>query len=187
MKLLVGLGNIGKEYENTRHNTGFLVMDAIAKELNETFKTSKFNAKIIKTTYKDEQIILMKPSTYMNNSGEAVSAAVNFYQLDPTKDVIIFYDDLDLPYGALRLREKGSSGGHNGIKSIIQHLKTQEFKRVRIGIDKNPLIPVVDYVLGKVEKENQEAWLNAIDRASKLALESVFLPFQEVMNKYNKA
>jgi len=187
MKLLVGLGNIGKEYEKTRHNTGFLVMDEIAKQLNETFKTNKFKAQIIKTTIKNEQVILMKPSTYMNNSGEAIAEAVNFYNLNPKEDVVVFYDDLDLPYGTLRLREKGSSGGHNGIKSIIQHLGTNEFKRVRIGIEKNPMIPVVDYVLGKVEKEHQQAWLDAINRAASAAIECVFLPFQEVMNKYNKA
>ena len=154
MKLIIGLGNPGKEYSNTRHNAGFLALDIVAKKLNVEINRKAFDSLTGKTMYKGQLVLLMKPQTYMNLSGEAVRKAVNYYQLNPQEDLIVIYDDLDINYGQIRLRSKGSAGGHKGMKSIIANIKTQEIPRIRIGIEKNPLILTSDYVLGKVEKKS---------------------------------
>lgn len=185
MKLIIGLGNPGKEYEKTRHNTGFLVMDEIGKELNIDINQRKFKSIIGTGKYKGESILLMKPQTYMNLSGEALIQAVKFYQMD-IKDILVIYDDLDLPVGKLRLRENGSAGGQNGIKSIINHLHTQEFKRIRVGIDNNKMIPTADYVLGKVRKDEMEDYLNSIQRAKEAAIKFIEMEFNDVMTIYNR-
>ena len=132
MKLVVGLGNPGRAYEHTRHNAGFEAMDAIASLTSASITQKKFKALVDKVQIGKESVLLMKPQTYMNNSGEAVRAAMDFYRLSP-QDLLVIYDDLDLPVGKLRLRQKGSAGGHNGIKSIQAHIKSQEFDRIRIG------------------------------------------------------
>ncbi|MBR6957778.1 MAG: aminoacyl-tRNA hydrolase [Erysipelotrichaceae bacterium] len=186
MKLIVGLGNPGQKYENTRHNTGYLTADAVAEKLNAHFNREAFKSLIAKTVYKGEQVIIMKPLTYMNNSGEAVQRAVRYHKLNSSEDVLVIYDDLDLKYGQIRLREKGSAGGHNGMKSIISLLHSEQFCRIRVGIQKNPQIPVIDYVLGKVEKEYREEWLSSIDRAAQAAVSFLEEPFQNVMNRYNQ-
>ena len=146
MKLIVGLGNPGREYVHTRHNAGFEVMDAIADHVSADISQKKFKALIDKVRIGNESVLLMKPQTYMNNSGEAVRAAMDFYHLTP-QDLLVIYDDMDMPVGRLRLRQKGSAGGHNGIKSIIAHIHTQEFDRIRVGIDKDARIPTVDLSL----------------------------------------
>lgn len=185
MKLIVGLGNPGKEYENTRHNSGFCVMDAIAEDLHESITTKKFKALTCVTRINGEQVLLMKPQTYMNNSGEAVIEAVKFYHIEP-KDILVIYDDLDLPVGKIRLREKGSAGGQNGMKSIINHLHTQEFNRIRVGIGKDARVPVVDWVLGKVRKEDQEEYRKAIEEARDAAMYSMNHSFIDTMSKFNR-
>lgn len=185
MKLIVGLGNPGKEYEHTRHNAGFETMDEIADQLSASITQKKFKALIDKVNVHGESVLLMKPQTFMNNSGEAVRAAMDFYRLAP-EDLLVIYDDLDLPVGKLRLRQKGSAGGHNGIKSIIAHIKTQEFDRIRVGIDKDARIPVVDWVLGKIRKEDEEAYASSIEQAAKAAVFSIDHPFHEAMNQFNK-
>ncbi len=185
MKLIVGLGNPGKEYENTRHNSGFCVMDAIASYLHESITTKKFKSLTCITRIKGEQVLLMKPQTYMNNSGEAVIEAVKFYHIDP-KDILVIYDDLDLPVGKIRLREKGSAGGQNGMKSIINHLHTQEFNRIRVGIGKDARVPVVDWVLGKIRKEDKEDYQKAIEEARDAAIYSVDHSFIDTMSKFNR-
>lgn len=185
MKLIVGLGNPGKEYENTRHNSGFCVMDAIADELHESITTKKFKALIATTRIAGEQVLLMKPQTYMNLSGEAVIEAVKFYHIDP-KDILVIYDDLDLPVGKIRLREKGSAGGQNGMKNIINHLHTQEFNRIRVGIGKDARVPVVDWVLGKIRKEEKEDYMQAVQEAKDAAIYSVSHSFIDTMSKYNR-
>ncbi len=186
MKLIVGLGNPGKEYASTRHNAGFLALDILADKLNVDINQKVFNSLVGKTMYKGQQVFLMKPQTYMNNSGEAVRKMVNYYQLDPKEDLLVIYDDLDLSYGQIRLRSKGSSGGHKGMKSIIANISTQEFARIRIGIEKNPFIPTADYVLGKVEKENLPIYKASIEKATLAAIDFIDLPFDKVMNMYNK-
>lgn len=181
MKMIVGLGNPGKQYERTRHNSGFMAMDKVAEKLNLNIDKKEFAA----LTAKNNQVILVKPQTYMNNSGEAVSQIMKYYHID-INDLLIIYDDLDLKYGQLRLRLKGSSGGHNGIKSIINYIHSENFKRIRIGIEKNPLIETADYVLGKVEKDKQQLFDDSIEKASQAAIEFITDVFEKIMNKYNK-
>lgn len=185
MKLIVGLGNPGKEYEKTRHNSGFMAIDKIADMLSVSVNKKECLALTAKTTYHNQQVVLMKPQTYMNNSGEAIRNFIDYYHVD-ISDILVIYDDLDLKYGQLRLRTKGSAGGHNGIKSIIAQLKTNEFKRIRIGIEKDPNIPVIDYVLGKTVKEKQDLYEKSINKAAKAAIEFIDVPFDKVMNEYNK-
>ncbi len=181
MKMIVGLGNPGKQYERTRHNSGFMAIDKVAEKLNLNIDKKEFAA----LTANNNQVILVKPQTYMNNSGEAVSQIMKYYHID-INDLLIIYDDLDLKYGQLRLRLKGSSGGHNGIKSIINYIHSENFKRIRIGIEKNPLIETADYVLGKVEKDKQQLFDDSIEKASQAAIEFITDEFEKIMNKYNK-
>jgi len=153
MKLVVGLGNPGRKYKDTKHNVGFMCLDHYAKQNSAKFKKdNKFYGESLKLA----NVILLKPHTFMNLSGQSVRATMDYYNID-IEDVLIIYDDLALPLGKTRLREKGSAGGHNGIKSIISHIGTQEFKRVRIGIDSNPMIEAKDYVLGKFSKKEKQA------------------------------
>ena len=184
MKLIVGLGNPGKEYEKTRHNAGFMCIDKVAAACNLRFDTKKFKAELATGFVNGEKVILMKPQTYMNLSGEAVGACVRFYNI-PIEDICVLVDDLDLPIGKIRLRMKGSSGGQNGLKNIIAHLGTQEFKRIRIGIGNDKLMLTADYVLGKVRKEDRPAYEDALERAAHAALDSITQPFNIVMGKYN--
>lgn len=184
MKLIIGLGNPGKEYENTRHNTGFMAIDAFADYMNVSISMNKFRGEYVKFKYKGEDVVLLKPMTYMNLSGESVAQVMKFYKID-VNDILVIYDDLDMPTGKLRLRESGSAGGHNGIKSIIQHTGTQNFKRIRVGIDRHPKIPVVDYVLGKFSKQEQpliEEGIKKIVKAIELYLDK---GFNASMNQYN--
>ncbi|MEG0823336.1 MAG: aminoacyl-tRNA hydrolase [Erysipelotrichaceae bacterium] len=185
MKLIVGLGNPGKEYEKTRHNTGFNAIDKLSESIDIKCDMVKFKSNYGMGLYGGQKVMLMKPTTYMNNSGEAVKAAVDFYQI-AIEDIVVIYDDLDLPVGKLRLREKGSSGGHNGIKSITAHLHTQVFNRIRIGIDKNPLIPTADYVLGKISKDESAEFEKSLDKASEAAQIFIKKNFTDAMNEYNK-
>ena len=185
MKLVVGLGNKGREYENTRHNMGFMLVDRYLqyKNITDKFK-EKFNAIYIETTINNEKVIFIKPMTYMNNSGIAVRAFVDFYKLN-SEDVLVISDDLDLDLGKFRLRRNGSSGGHNGLKSIISHLGTDNFKRLRIGIS-NDKDDVINYVLSKFSKKE----LNEIDimfDTIALVLDDYFvMDFTFLMSKYNR-
>ncbi len=182
MKLVVGLGNPGKQYEQTKHNIGFMCLDYYANQLQETFKFErKFNGE----TLKIGNLVLLKPHTFMNLSGESIRMVMDYYGVD-MEDVLIIYDDLDLPLGKLRLREQGSSGGHNGIKSIVQQLKTDEFKRVRIGIDSNPMIEAKDYVLGRFSKDELDIVVSAAKQTKGII--DAFKnnqSFTLIMNEYN--
>ncbi|WP_303973269.1 aminoacyl-tRNA hydrolase [Streptococcus merionis] len=164
-KMIVGLGNPGSKYHETRHNIGFMLVDKMAQAANETFTEDKvFKAEIATIRLYGEKIFLVKPTTLMNKSGEAVYALLTYFGLD-IEDLIIIYDDLDMEVGKVRFRQKGSAGGHNGIKSIIKHLGTQEFDRVKIGIGrpKNGL-PVHYHVLTKFEDDDRINILKALDR-----------------------
>jgi peptidyl-tRNA hydrolase, PTH1 family len=185
MKLIVGLGNIGKEYDNTRHNIGFMMIDEYAnkEKVNFTLK-SKFKGQLAQCTIKGETVLLLKPTTYMNLSGEAIIAVKNFYNIN-NKDMLIIYDDLDLETGKIRFKQKGSAGGHNGIKSIIAHLGTEQFDRLKIGIDRDPRIPVVNYVLGKLTKEQIEQVNLAINTCIDAIDDWLWYDINYVMNKYN--
>lgn len=185
MKLIVGLGNPGKEYAKMRHNTGFMVLDALSQKLGVTISQSKFKGEYVKFKYHGEDVILLKPMTYMNSSGEAVEAIMHFYKID-VNDLLVIYDDLDMPTGKLRLRASGSAGGHNGIKSIIAHVGTQDFKRIRVGIDKNPLIPTIDYVLGQFTDEQKPLLENGIHNAVNATITYLDKGFNKAMNEFNK-
>ena len=184
MKLIIGLGNPGKQYEQTRHNAGFMVLDKIAKELNVSFQASKFKGLLAQTRVGNEQVFLLKPQTFMNLSGESVIQVVNYYQIN-INDIIVIYDDKDTEVGEIRLRPKGSAGGQNGVKNIIQHLGTQEFSRIRVGIGNNGRMNMADYVLSPIEKQNRDLFDAATDKASQAAIDSISRSFNDVMTKYN--
>ena len=185
MKLIVGLGNPGRDYENTRHNSGFKVMDLIAQELHVNINMDKFKGLYVKTTVQGESVVLLKPQTYMNLSGESVRAVMDFFKIEK-KNLLVIYDDLDLPVGKIRLRQKGSAGGQNGIKNIIQHLGSQEFDRIRVGIGKDDHIPTVDYVLGKVRKEDLQEYEESLVDAKNAAIHAITHDFDVTMNQFNK-
>lgn len=170
MKIIAGLGNPTKEYEGTRHNIGFSVIDKLADKYNISMNEKKHKAICGKGMIEGEKVILLKPQTYMNLSGESVVDAVNFYKVDPEEDVIIIYDDIDLDVGKLRIRAKGSAGGHNGMKNIIAHLGTQVFPRIRVGVGARPKDwDLADYVLGRFPKEE----LPEIEAGRETACEAV--------------
>ncbi|MEG1364678.1 MAG: aminoacyl-tRNA hydrolase [Cetobacterium sp.] len=135
MKLIVGLGNPGREYERTRHNVGFEIIDDIAKQISVTGFKEKYQGLLAEGNLGGEKVLLLKPQTYMNLSGNSVAQVVKFYKIDPVTEMIVIFDDMDLPLGKIRVKEKGSAGGHNGIKSIISHLG-QDFMRIKCGIGK---------------------------------------------------
>lgn len=184
MKLIIGLGNYGKEYQNTRHNIGFMALDFFAKKNELNFDKRKFKGLYTETNINNEKVLLIKPQTYMNLSGECVRDFILYFHVD-IKDILVIYDDMDLDIGVLRLREKGSAGGHNGIKNIIQHIKSSEFKRVRVGISKDTNGNTIDYVLGKFKGEEKEKIDEKIEIISDIIEDFVKYDFNKVMSKYN--
>ncbi|TAA69690.1 aminoacyl-tRNA hydrolase [Planococcus salinarum] len=187
MKLIIGLGNPGKTYEQTRHNIGFHVIDHLASKWNAPLAQAKFKGMHSVIHRPEGKVMLLKPLTYMNLSGESVSAVMDYYDIG-IDDILVIYDDLDLPTGQLRLRQKGSAGGHNGIKSLIQHLGTQNFNRIRIGISRPPAgMKVPDYVLSKFSKEESADIADAVHRSAEACEFWLAKPFIEVMTKYNGA
>ncbi|MGJ7923172.1 aminoacyl-tRNA hydrolase [Neobacillus sp. LXY-4] len=185
MKLIVGLGNPGKQYENTRHNIGFKVIDKLSEQLGIQLDQAKHKGIYGMATIGGEKICLLKPLTYMNLSGESIRAVMDYYQIE-TEEVVVIYDDLDLPVGRIRLRQKGSAGGHNGIKSTIAHLGTENFNRIRVGIDrpKNGM-KVTDYVLGRFTKEEEIAMADVIQKCVAASEQWLKQPFLQVMNEFN--
>lgn len=186
MKVIVGLGNPGKQYEDTRHNVGFMAIDELSRMLNIPLDQAKHKGLYGIGFYQGEKILLLKPLTYMNLSGESIRAVVDYYHID-IENVVLIYDDLDLPVGKIRLRQKGSAGGHNGMKSAIAHLGTQEFNRIRIGINRPPKgMAVPDYVLGRFSKEDQPAVAEAVKKSADACEIWLKRPFLQVMNEYNQ-
>ncbi|MCM3223716.1 aminoacyl-tRNA hydrolase [Bacillus cereus] len=185
MKLIVGLGNPGREYELTRHNIGFMAIDELAKRWNISLNEQKFKGVFGAGFVNGEKVILLKPLTYMNLSGESIRPLMDYYKID-VEDFVVMYDDLDIPVGKLRLRMKGSAGGHNGVKSTISHLGTQEFQRIRMGIDrpKNGM-KVVDYVLGRFTSEEIKDVNHSIEKAADACEEWLNKPFLQIMNTFN--
>ena len=185
MKLIVGLGNPGKKYENTRHNTGFAVIDRTLAKLNVELDKNKFNADYTMINRNGEKIYILKPLTYMNLSGEAVVPFMKYFGIEP-EDLVVVHDDLDLPVGKIRLRQSGSCGGQNGMRNIIDLLGDSNIKRIRVGIGKDSLIPVVDYVLGKTKKEDLEVYNQALDKASDALIYWLdHDDFSKVMSNFN--
>ncbi|WP_075979828.1 aminoacyl-tRNA hydrolase [Bacillus massilinigeriensis] len=186
MKLIVGLGNPGRLYEHTRHNIGFDVIDKLAENMNIPLSQAKFKGLFGMGNIGGEKVLLLKPLTYMNLSGESIRAIMDYYDI-VNEELLVIYDDLDLPVGKIRLRERGSAGGHNGIKSTIAHIGTQEFKRVRVGIDrpKNGM-QITDYVLGRFSKEEQAVIHDVISKCADACESWLNKPFLQVMNEYNQ-
>lgn len=187
MFLIVGLGNPTNEYSGTRHNVGFDVIDAIAEKYNISVTERKNRAFCGKGIIEGQKVLLAKPQTYMNLSGESVRGLIDFYKMDIESEIIVIYDDVSLDVGQLRIRKKGSAGGHNGIKSIIQHLGTTEFLRIKVGVGEKPKnYDLADYVLGhfsKAEKEiMSEGYNNAIEAVKLMVMDEV----DAAMNQFNK-
>ena len=185
MYIIAGLGNPTREYEKTRHNVGFDTIDVLADRLNTSVDEKKFKGLYGKGIIAGEKVILLKPQTFMNLSGESVREAADFYKVDP-EHIIVIYDDISLDVGQLRIRKKGSAGGHNGIKNIIAHLGTQEFPRIKVGVgDKPKDMDLADYVLGHFSKEDQakmdEAFKDAADAAEMILDKGM----DAAMNHYN--
>ena len=187
MFIIVGLGNPTKEYEGTRHNVGFEVIDRIAEKYNIDVAVKKHRALVGKGMIGGEKVILAKPQTFMNLSGESVRSLLDFYKVDETTELLIIYDDVSLAPGQLRIRAKGSAGGHNGIKSIIAHVGGQVFPRIKIGVgEKPPKMDLADYVLGHFSKEDrsvmEEAFREAADAVEMMITEGP----DAAMNAFNK-
>lgn len=184
MKLIVGLGNPGKEYEHTRHNVGFDVIDLFCKKYNIEANRKKFKGMYADGIIAGERILILKPMTYMNLSGESISEVLKFYKIS-NDNIIIVYDDISLEVGRLRIRDKGSAGGHNGIKSIIAHLGSDVFPRIKIGVGQPSKDDLVSHVLGKFSKDESEK-LNEVFKTSIEALEVIIRSgTMEAMNKFN--
>lgn len=184
MKLILGLGNPGTRYEFTRHNVGFLVIDELARKLATDVKKEECHANTGKTHWHGNSVMLAKPQTFMNKSGEAVGALLRYYQLAPS-DILVIYDDLALPPGRLRIRAKGSAGGHNGLRSIIHYLRTEGFPRLRIGIGAVPPgWTGADYVLSSIPRDDVTLQ-QAIGSAAEAALLWVNEGIEAAMQYYN--
>ena len=188
MKLVVGLGNPGSEYRETRHNVGFLVADELARRwrLSDAWR-EKFEALHVRTTVGDEAVIIAKPLTFMNLSGQAVAGLAAFYKIDPV-DVLVVTDDVALPLGRLRARPEGGAGGHNGLKSIIQHLGTQAFPRVRVGVGRgDDRRDLADHVLGRFEAGERDTVSAAVLRAADASERFLSDGIERVMSAFNAA
>jgi len=183
MYLVVGLGNPGDEYKNTRHNVGFDVIDLIAKEYNVSINRIKFKGKFVEVNVASERVILLKPSTYMNLSGESVREAASFYKI-PNENIIIIYDDISLDAGKLRIRSKGSAGGHNGIKSIIASMSSDVFQRIKIGVGK-PDNALVSHVLGRFSKEDRILVEKTFEASIKATQTIIEKGCTQAMDQYN--
>lgn len=187
MKLIVGLGNPGDKYENNRHNIGFKVIDELKKNNEGSDYREKFQGLLSEIKYKDDKILLLKPQTYMNLSGNSVNELIRFYKLDPKEDLIVVFDDMDLKSGQIKIKRKGSAGGHNGIKSIISHVG-EEFIRVKLGIGKpETREDVINYVLGNFSREELEIINPLIEEGMKASKSlATAKEIERVIEKFNR-
>ena len=185
MYIIAGLGNPTREYEKTRHNVGFDTIDVLADKLNTSVDEKKFKGLYGRGIIAGEKVILLKPQTFMNLSGESIREAADFYKIDP-EEIIVIYDDISLEPGQLRIRLKGSAGGHNGIKNIIAHLGTQEFPRIKVGVGaKPPKMDLADYVLSRFGAEEQKVMDEAFQEAAEAAVMMMTTGAERAMNHYN--
>lgn len=184
--IIAGLGNPGAKYEMTRHNAGFLAIDMLAMKQNKEIKRLKFHALTCDAEIEGKKCLLMKPQTFMNNSGEAIGEAAKFYKIPP-QNIIVLSDDISLDVGKIRIRRKGSAGGHNGLKSIIAHLGSEDFPRVKIGVGKklNAYMDLADWVLGRFPKELEPQLKEALENADGAISLIVQDKFDRAMNLYN--
>lgn len=186
MKLIVGLGNPGEQYKLTRHNIGFIFVDEYLKENNITDIREKFKSLFVQTSHKGDKVFYQKPMTFMNLSGEAVGEAVRFFKINPETDLFVIYDDMDMPFGKLKIKQNGSAGGHNGIKSIISHVGN-EFARIKFGIGKpETKEETLGFVLGKFSPEEKEIVKNSREKIFNL-IDDIKddMTISRLMNKYN--
>lgn len=187
MFIIAGLGNPDRQYEGTRHNAGFDVIDRIAEKYNIAVDTKKHRACIGKGIIGGQKVILAKPQTYMNLSGESIRSLVDYYKIDEENELLVVYDDISLDVGQLRIRAKGSAGGHNGIKNIIVHLGTQVFPRIKVGVGEKPKgYDLADYVLGHFSKAERERMEEGYDNAVRAAEMIVTGQLNEAMNEFNR-
>ncbi len=185
MKLIVGLGNPGKDYDNTRHNTGFMFLDYyLDNKYKDINWKSKFNGLYYENIIDDEKVMFLKPQSYMNLSGEVVSKYANFYKID-SSDIIVICDDLDLFVGNFKVKDNGSSGGHNGLNDIIKLLGTNNFKRIRIGISNDKDRDTKDYVLSKFSKEEKDILIKTFDSLIPVLDDCFKYDFSKIMSLYN--
>lgn len=186
MYIVVGLGNPSSKYKGTRHNMGFDAIDNIADRNSIDVNTKKFKGVYGKGVIQGEKVVLLKPETFMNLSGESVKAAVDFFKINPEEELIVLYDDISLEPGRLRLRAKGSAGGHNGIKNIIAHLGSEKFKRVKIGVGEKPAgMDLADYVLGRFDKIERITVDAGIDDAARAVEVIIAEGLDKAMNVFN--
>ena len=184
MYIIAGLGNPGKKYENTRHNMGFIAIDLLAEEFGIKVDKIKFKALVGEGRIAGQKVVLVKPQTYMNLSGQSVMEIMNFYKED-IENLIVIYDDIDIPTGTIRLRKKGSAGTHNGMRNIVYLLKDDGFPRIRVGIGTEKKVDLINYVTGGVSKDEEELLEDALTRASKAAACIVEKGIEKAMNEYN--
>ena len=185
MYIIAGLGNPGGKYDNTRHNAGFRVMDILADRMSILVEEKKHKALCGRGVLEGQKVILLKPQTFMNLSGESIRAAADFYKVEP-ENVLVVYDDISLEPGQLRIRAKGSAGGHNGMKNIIAHLGTQEFPRVKVGIGEKPKgMDLADYVLSCFSKGEQELMDQAFKEAARAVAVILGQGIESAMNEFN--
>lgn len=185
MKCIVGLGNPGRKYKQTRHNIGFIIIEELCYRNKWKLNKSKFNGNYALEQSSGEKVLLLQPQTFMNLSGEAIQPLADYYNI-PAEDILVIFDDLDLPAGKIRLREKGGHGGHNGVRSTISEMGTKDFKRLRFGIGRPTTpMPVVNYVLGKFPKSEREAITDGIEKAADACETWLEKPFTQVMNEFN--
>ncbi len=182
--VVFGLGNPGRQYAETRHNVGFLVLDELARRLGASGRRRDHGAEIAEARLDDRRLMLVWPQTYMNHSGRAVSSVLRFYKLAPS-DALVIYDDMDLAFGRVRLRRGGSSGGHNGVESIIGSLGTKDFPRLRVGIGRPPHGDAISYVLGRWRPEEREALGQVIADAAEAAEAALRHGIERAMNEFN--
>ena len=184
MYIIAGLGNPGRKYENTRHNMGFLTIDKIAEELGIKVDKIKFKALVGEVNFSGQKVMLVKPQTYMNLSGQSLREIMNFYKL-PIENLTVIYDDIDIPTGSVRIRKSGSAGTHNGMRDIIYNLADSGFPRIRIGIGSERRGDLADYVTGGFTKEEVPLLEDAVTRAAAAALSIVEAGIDRAMNKSN--
>ena len=184
MYLIVGLGNPEEEYSNTRHTMGFNVINKLAEEYKIEVNKNKFDALLGTGSIEGEKVILLKPQTYMNLSGKSIIQVVNFYKI-PLQNVFVIYDDIDIAPGLIRIRKKGSSGSHNGMKSVVAELNSEDFARIRVGIGKPENNDMINYVIGKIPKEGQEPLEEGVLKAKQAVVEILKNGLDRAMNKFN--
>jgi len=185
MRIIVGLGNPGPQYERSRHNTGFEAVDALAKRLGMAFNREKFDGHIAEGRHGSEKVLLLKPMTFMNRSGRSVAKAVR-NSIDDWDDLLVVVDDINLPLGRMRIRKGGSAGGHNGLKSIIEHIGTKDFPRLRLGVGDKDSKDLSDHVLGKFRPDERPVVEELVTRSTDAMITYLDRGLEPAMNEFNK-